>query len=197
MAEKWLPVVGFEGRYEVSDLGRVRSLPRRIPVTGHPKAGYTCKFLPGRILSGWIANTGYLTVALGRGNYRLVHRLVCEAFHGPCPKDHEVCHGPNGKLDNRASQLRWGTRAQNHGPDKERDGTKIRGEQHHQSRLTEQQVLEVWSRQGECSTTVASSYGVAPRTVRDIWNRKTWCHLTNTCAKKNHQLPSGVVGLGT
>ena len=182
MAEEWRAVVGWEELYEVSSLGRVRSLPRTVPVVGHRLANYTSKHLRGRVLSGWVANNGYLTVGLGgkaATRYYLVHRLVCEAFHGPAPKGYEVCHGPNGKLDNRASQIRWGTRSENHGIDRDRDGTKIFGEKHHNSILTEKDVLEIWKSDRTSSPTVAKKYGVAPRTIRDIWNKKTWVNITN------------------
>lgn len=181
MTELWRPVVGYEGLYEVSSLGRVRSLPQVVPVIGHPKQGYTSKTIKGRVLTGWIASHGYLMVTLGgrSGRQALVHRLVCEAFHGPCPEGYEVCHGPNGKLDNRASQLRWGTRSENHGIDRDRDGTKVNGEKHHNAKLKESDVLNILRRKGESASKLGTEYKVAPRTIRDIFNGKTWIHLSS------------------
>ena len=184
MEEIWKPVVGFEGQFEVSSLGRVKSLARIVPVRDHPKAGYVTKTVREKILKGWVGSKGYRMVALGRQeNGRplifLVHRLVCEAFHGPCPAEHEVCHGPNGKLDNRASQLCWGTRSKNHGEDRDRDGSKVVGEAHHNARLTEDAVRRIWQRKGERSPSVAEDFNVSPRTVRDIWNGLTWRCVTN------------------
>jgi hypothetical protein len=95
--ERWLPVVGFEGLYEVSDLGRVKSHRRGAP----------------RILRPGPSNYGHLSVVLGRGNTRMVHRLVLEAFAGPCPRGHESLHGDGGPTDNKLSNLRWGTRTEN------------------------------------------------------------------------------------
>jgi hypothetical protein len=182
--EVWKPVVGREGQFEVSSLGRVRSLTRVVPVRNHPKAGYVVKTVRGRVLNGWQGANGYRMVSLGRradGRVTcfLVHRLVCEAFHGPCPEGYEVCHGPNGKLDNRADQLCWGSRSKNHHEDKERDGTKIKGEKHYMAKLKEEQVVEIWGCRGMASPAVAQRYNVSPRTIRDIWNGKTWNCVTN------------------
>jgi hypothetical protein len=184
MEETWKPVVGFEGQFEVSSLGRIKSLPRVVPVRNHPKAGYKTKTVRGKVLKTWTGSHGYRMVGLGRGdNGRtqcfLVHRLVCEAFHGPCPEGQEVCHGPNGKQDNRASQLCWGTRSKNHGEDKDRDGSKVVGEAHYNARLTEDAVRLIWRRKGERSPSVAKDFNVSPRTVRDIWNGITWRCVTN------------------
>lgn len=105
--ERWLSVADWEGFYEVSDLGRVRSLPRWTA------SGWR----GGRVLKPVMNGRGYQAVALSRpglGTRRyLVHQMVAAAFIGPCPKGQEVCHGPNGSLDNRASQLRYDTRAGN------------------------------------------------------------------------------------
>lgn len=95
--EIWLPVVGFAGLYEVSNLGRVRSLRRHQP-----------KLLrPGRMTAG------HLSVSLGRGRSRTVHSLVIEAFVGPRPPGMEVRHSNGVPSDNRLANLAYGTRADN------------------------------------------------------------------------------------
>lgn len=111
-AERWLPVHGFEGRYEVSDLGRVRSLDR-VQVKSD---GRTCT-IKGRIRSLSRSGRGdYLTVSLkvdGRTVTRFVHRLVAEAFLGPRPPGLECCHGNGDGHDNRLENLRWGSHGEN------------------------------------------------------------------------------------
>jgi hypothetical protein len=109
--EIWRPVIGYEGLYEVSDLGRVRSLDRVI------RNGQGEYLKAGKILSQIrTPPMGYLSVTLTNGDrgkrYR-VHVLVLEAFMGPRPKKLIGCHN-NGDLDdNRPENLRWDTHAAN------------------------------------------------------------------------------------
>jgi hypothetical protein len=111
MKEKWLPVVGWEDYYEVSDRGRVRSLPRRVPL----RADLTMS-VRGRLLSGSVTMFGYHAVTLCRDGVRShqrTHRLVLEAFVGPCPDGMEGCHNDGDKLNNSLGNLRWDTRSAN------------------------------------------------------------------------------------
>ncbi len=102
--ERWKPVLGYEGLYEVSSEGRVKSFH-------NSKVGEVRKL--------GISKKGYKTVELrknGIGKLRSVHVLVCEAFHGPKPSpNHEVNHkGKDGdKTNNRERNLEWTTRSQN------------------------------------------------------------------------------------
>lgn len=106
--EVWKPVVGYELLYEVSNLGRVRSLPRYNPNGGPQK---------GRILSLRNVGCGYRQVTLCDGNAKkqtLVHRIVCEAFNGPPPSErHQVDHVNRDRGDNRAENLEWVTCSEN------------------------------------------------------------------------------------
>lgn len=95
----WTNVVGFEGRYAVSDQGTVMALKGRRR---------------GRVLRGTVKPSGYhvVTLMLPDGSYvpRYSHRLVCEAFHGTPTKEKPwVCHGNAVRADNRAANLRWGS----------------------------------------------------------------------------------------
>ena len=96
---EWREVAGEEGRYEVSDDGRVRSVmkgsPHELKPWGRPPKGY-------------------LTVKFGHAGKSLsVHRLVLEAFRGPCPPGHEALHADDNHMNNHLSNLRWGTRSEN------------------------------------------------------------------------------------
>lgn len=110
--EQWRPVVGYEGLYEVSDHGRVYSAPRTVVTTRGSRK------LPGRILAGSKLVSGHRTVFLtiplsGSTKTVLVHRLVLEAFVGPCPDGQECCHWDDDPTNNRLENLRWATRSEN------------------------------------------------------------------------------------
>jgi hypothetical protein len=111
MTETWRDIPGFEGRYQVSDLGRVRSLDHRVRLVVHGVE--TARLSPGRILRPGAQASGHVTVALGRGNSRPVHQLVLAAFVGPCPAGQEVLHGNHQPADNRLDNLEYGTRSDN------------------------------------------------------------------------------------
>lgn len=119
MNERWRDIIEFEGLYQSSNLGGVKSLDR---VMSHWRGG-TSK-LKGRILRPTRCGP-YLSVTLWKDGIQttmMVHRIVAEAWLGPCPDGQEVCHGPNGQLDNSVSNLRWDTR-RNNKLDCRRDGT--------------------------------------------------------------------------
>ncbi|MCW2767558.1 MAG: hypothetical protein JWO11_3517 [Nocardioides sp.] len=110
--ERWLPVVGHEGHYEVSDMGRVRSVDRVIPRrAGGPQR------LRGHVMKTPVSEDRYRIVKLGNGTGRYrthwVHKLVLTAFIGSRPDGMVACHGPGGSLDNRLSNLRWDTQSGN------------------------------------------------------------------------------------
>lgn len=175
--ERWLPVIGYEGLYEVSDLGRVRSLDRLV---GGPY-GPASRIFPGRVLALQInrGSKGYPFVFLyreGRGQHCAVHILVLTAFDRPCPPGTEALHGPGGKSDASIANLRWGTRSENVGADRLRDGQSNRGEKSGQAKLTWDKVCEIREsrRTGESSQSISNRFGVSIRNVYMIVNRETW-----------------------
>lgn len=110
-AEQWRPIPGYEGHYEVSDHGRVRSVTRILP---HPVNGW--KTYRGKLLKQDVHKTGHIAVWLsldGRMRSLLVHRLVLMAFIGPCPDGMEACHWNDDPGDNRLENLRWASRRDN------------------------------------------------------------------------------------
>ncbi|AZL13817.1 hypothetical protein CXR25_14045 [Brevibacterium aurantiacum] len=111
MNEEWRPVLGYEGYYEVSSLGRVRGVDRtyetRPGVIAHKKAA---------IINGGMTVDGYPLVWLTRNNKRVqktVHVLICESWHGPRPVGLVACHIDDVKTNNTPSNLRWGTISEN------------------------------------------------------------------------------------
>jgi hypothetical protein len=105
--EIWLPVVGLEGSYEVSNLGRIRSLSRVIMRRdGKPKT------ITGRFLTQRTDRDGYPVVTLseaGRPMVRRVHRMVATAFYGEPQGDLVACHNDGNPQNNHVDNLRWDT----------------------------------------------------------------------------------------
>ena len=114
--EEWRDVVGYEGHYQVSSMGRVKSLERK------DRFG---RIVKGRTLKPGVKNSGYLFVGLyagGKKKMYFVHRLVCQAFHENPYNKPQVNHINEIKTDNRACNLEWCTCKQNvnHGSRNER-----------------------------------------------------------------------------
>jgi len=137
--ERWRAVPGFEGYYEVSDAGRVRSVDRVIVSRRGDQRRMAGKVQQLR------ARGRYLTATLCRGGRKTivrVHVLVLRAFVGRRPPGKEGCHGNGLSLDNRLSNLRWDTPLANHA-DKRAHGTILCGERHQNCTMTDGQVSEV------------------------------------------------------
>lgn len=108
MTEEWRPVVGYEGQYEVSSIGRVRSLDRKAKIRG---GAY--RVVKGQALKPQKHSAGYRTVNLGRRNQKLIHELVAAAFIGPKPEGSEIRHLNGDPTDNAVNNLAYGTRSEN------------------------------------------------------------------------------------
>lgn len=115
MNETWQPILGFEDRYAVSNLGRIKSLPfmqRYLLRNGEEAYRKTSE----RIVKARPINSGYLVVKLCRDNAsmgKLVHRLVAIAFVDGYDVGREVNHKDGNKLNNEADNLEWTTRSGN------------------------------------------------------------------------------------
>lgn len=112
-AEQWRSIPGYEGKYEVSDIGRVRSLAREIR---RPRK--KPHRVETRLLKPRVAHHGhhYVTLfgATKKDRHHLgVHRLVLAAFIGPCPDGMEACHSDGDPTNNVVQNLRWDTRSAN------------------------------------------------------------------------------------
>lgn len=124
MAERWVAVAGYEGMYEISDAGRVRSLDR-LDAQGNN--------ISGRILRPDRRPSGHLRVTLCRESTTRrfwVHRLVLETFVAPMPAGTEACHNDGNPANNTPGNLRWDTKSAN-ARDRRRHGTDSRARRTH------------------------------------------------------------------
>lgn len=119
LKERWLPVVGWEGCYEVSNFGRVKSCFRRVKSVSSI-SGF--RFIAEKILRQTKAKMFnsmrrkpyyyyivHLSGAHRKSKICIISNLVIEAFVGLRPKNNVCCHNNNNPLDNRIQNLRWDT----------------------------------------------------------------------------------------
>lgn len=182
--ESWKPIAGWEGLYEVSDLGRVRSLSRIVT-----KSNGRTMTVNGRILKLQKHNGGYVCCTLSRDaclqNY-LVHFLVAAAFIGTRPERYEVNHKDGNKKNNRANNLEYATGLENvrHAM---RLGLSAIEERHGGAIITAEQAQFVHRRLAEFSgygacTAIARELGVKPCIIYEIKYGVTWKRYAATSA---------------
>lgn len=174
--EIWKDVKGYEGIYEVSNLGNVKSKDRLIVTSKNIVAK-----INQRILKKKVTKKGYerLTLSVsGKHKDVGVHRLVAQAFIQNPENKKEVNHIDGNKQNNQISNLEWCTRNEN-----EKHAFKIglkslKGEKHTLARFTESEVLQIREMRGiKTGKQVAKEYGVTDGAIYRIWNRKTWNHI--------------------
>lgn len=113
--EIWKDIPGYEGRYQASSLGRIRSLDRISQGRNHFTGEPFDRHLKGRVLRpGRYCKAGHVSVVLGRKTAgKPVHELVARTFLGERPPGADVCHNNGDPTDNRVENLRYDTRREN------------------------------------------------------------------------------------
>jgi len=175
-SEEWKDIPGYEGRYQASSLGRIRSLDCIVIRSDGRK--HTVK---GRIMKMPPLQSGHLHLNLrtnGITKSALVHVLVLTTFVGSCPPGMECCHENDIPSDNSLGNLSWGTRKKNM-EDRRRNGKLVVGENATGARLTSIMVREIRERVsgGETQTAVGIDFGISNSQICLIVNRKAWVHV--------------------
>lgn len=164
---RWLPVVGYEDAYEVSDHGGVRSIDRSVVCQDG-----SVKHLKGVVIRPQAQLSGHLGVTLhkhSKKDRQRVHRLVLAAFIGPCPEGLEVRHLDGNPKNNTLGNLTYGTRSQNR-DDAYRHGGRPVGEASHLAKVPDRKVEQLRAMKGHVSSRQAAELvGLSDGHVRRIW----------------------------
>lgn len=182
MKEEWRPVSGYEGIYEVSSEGRIRSIVSR--------AGSRCGLLTEKFTSH-----GYVYIDLARDGVKrrfLVHALVATVFIGQRPTDgHQVNHRDGTKRNNVFTNLEWVTPRENNMHALAtglRRPTDVRGVRNPNARLTIKQVAEILALAGkESQRSIAKRYGICKSMVGNIHQRKAWNMPSDLMVQQFHE----------
>ncbi len=176
--EIWKDIEGYEGYYQVSNLGRVRSLTREV------RCGNSIRVFRERIRKPQIMSKGYYQLALlknGKDKRFLIHRLVAYAFIPNPENKTEVNHINGVKTDNNVENLEWVTSRENsiHAVHTGLHNA-IKGERHANSKLNRKDVLEIRRRYIKgCAgqKKLAKEYCVTRNTIYKIVKGITWKHI--------------------
>lgn len=157
--EIWKDIKGYEGCYQISNYGRVKSMRRKVA----SRIGF--RELPEKIITPLFTRQGYLNVVGSKKQVRstlIVHRLVAEYFLGDCPEGHVVDHIDRDKTNNRADNLRYVTPSGNQRNRKD-------------NRLNEESVKEIKALLGkESQSKIAAKYNVSQTLISHIKRGKLW-----------------------
>lgn len=177
MAERWRDVQRYKGLYQVSNRGRVKSLPRLVA------SRWSC----GQLLSEKILkpqqfkkSESYLYVDLCKDGIKqryALHQLVLETFGTQCPPGMECRHLDGDPTNNHVRNLCWGTKKKNQS-DRVIHGTDMRGEKHPNTKLTAIQVKEIRKRreQGESAKSIHKDFPQIKdrHSIYQLAYKRTW-----------------------
>lgn len=174
--EKWRDIKGCEGRYQVSNIGRVRSIERITTLQGGVRVIYS-----GQILAQSYIRGGYLQVHVDVG-CRRVHRLVAATFLDNPENKPEVNHIDADKENNRVQNLEWCTRRENIDHVMSM-GMQRRGNTHGMSRISEDTAIKILQMDADMlCTQIARELSVSFHIVWKIRSGKTWKHLSTSAS---------------
>ena len=180
--EVWKDIIGYEGLYQVSNFGNVKSLDREVAPNN--RAPYCRK---GKICKQSKSNLGYMTVGFTVNNVKVnkyVHRLVAETFITNWSNHPQVNHVDCDKTNNRMYNLEWCTNSENHIHATKNGLNKLHlhrvaysGEKNGRSLLTKEQVLEIKQKYipyKYSAKKLSKEYNVSESCITHILNNTSW-----------------------
>lgn len=171
--EKWEKIKNYEKYYEISNLGRIKSLERKV----RNNKGFVIK--PEKILIPRVHTGNYLTICLTvnrKSNYFYIHRLVAEHFIENIKNKKEVNHKDGNKQNNKVTNLEWSTRKENIDHSVQ-NKLHCFGEKAGTSKLKAYQVIEIRANQQMSLEEKAIKFNVSKATISRILNKKIWKHI--------------------
>lgn len=170
MNEIWKDIPGYEGRYQASDMGRIRSVDRFVSCG---QGGRGSRLVRGRVLRPAGQKTDpHLRVTLGhKANGTPVHTLVALTFLGPRPHGADIRHLDGDPLNNSASNLEYGSRTDNI-----LDVYRI-GRPWRTLTVTDVQDIRARLESGEKGAHIAKRYGVTESCVSAIKGGRSYSWL--------------------
>lgn len=169
MEEVWKDIPGFEGEYQISNMGKVKSFSR---------------YQEGRILKPWLTKgngkSGYYYISLGRKHRQLVHRLVALTFL--IKNNQTVNHKDGNKLNNRVDNLEWVSYSENNKhayTNKLKKAPNLLGGEICNHKLTEKQVILIRElrKQEVPVKELTKLFSVHYSTIYNIIRKSTWKNI--------------------
>lgn len=174
--EVWRPVPGYDGFYEVSSHGRIRSLDRTV--RRQMRQGVIYQRVLGKVLRA--SGKVYPVVQLCKGGIvatRYVHEIVAAVFLGPRPEGMQVCHDDGCHDNPRADNLRYDTPVGN-AADRHRHGTDAVGSSNPMAILTDERVADLKrALKAKQPAELSRETGIPRTTLSSIKHQRTWAHV--------------------
>lgn len=172
MEEIYKDILGFEGLYQISNLGKVKSCLKQV----FRRNRYCTQY--EKVMKNSLTKKGYHRIELckdGKSRFYLVHKLVARMFLGECSENMQIRHLDGNKINNNLENLKYGTAKEN-SDDKIIHGTKIRGSKVGTSKLKDEDIINIreLNKKGISQGELAKIYKVTQPAISYIISKRNW-----------------------